>query len=82
MVNRNPKPDLDYKRCVGCGGILSMRRCPTFLTVDTGAIVGPFHAGCAERKLLEARKRPDPNWLKGAAQYGNVRPGREETLPW
>lgn len=82
MVNRNPKPALDLKICLGCGAPVSMRKNAVFLTVASGEIVGPFHPRCAERKVQEQRERPDSNWLKGAAFYGNVRPGREETLPW
>lgn len=82
MVNRNPKPDLDYKRCEGCGGILSMRRCPVFLTLPSGRIVGPYHAGCAERIVLANKGKAPSPYLPTEQTYGRIPPGREETLPW
>lgn len=80
--NRNPKPDLDYKRCIGCGGILSMRRCPVFLIDELHQIVGPYHSGCAERVAMDARRRHKkvPRGF-GSNIYGWL-PAREETLPW
>lgn len=69
------------RQCAWCHTGISDRR-PVFLVSDgTGQIVGPFHAGCAERLRLEVKK-------KGAAALGNGdsyhlwgRIPREETLP-
>lgn len=82
MSKRNPKPDLDPKRCTYCHALISSRRALVLLTTADSKIVGPFHAGCAERLRLEAERRPESNWLKGATEYGRVLPAREETLPW
>lgn len=70
------------RECAWChGGIASDR--PVFLVAEkSGGIVGPFHAGCAARLAMEAKKHPDHNWVEGAASFGKVLPAREETLPW
>lgn len=69
------------RQCLWChAGIAETR--PVFLVTDYGGrILGPFHAGCAERLKLQATKQPDTNWLKGAAEYGTWPTVREETLP-
>ena len=82
-MNRNHSvPPLEPKRCLWCKGPMSERRPATFLFGLDQVVVGPFHAGCAERLRQEAWKKPDSNWLKGAAVYGHILPAREETLPW
>lgn len=75
-------PVSPWKSCIRCGGAMSRTRPPTLLATPDGAIVGPFHAGCAERVKMEAERNPKSNWLMGAAEYGRVLPAREETLPW
>lgn len=79
---RRTVPHFEQKLCFWCHYPISERRPHVLLTAPDNTIVGPFHAGCAERLRLEAQKRPETNWLKGAASYGRVLPGREETLPW
>lgn len=70
------------KTCLWCHGLLSPQR-PVFLVgTPSGRIVGPFHAGCAERLRLEAKKNPDSNWLKGSETWGEWPSRREETTPW
>lgn len=59
-----------------------MRRCPTFLALPSGEVIGPFHAGCAERKVLDARRHRGVIEVSEALSFGNVNPAREETLPW
>lgn len=75
-----PKPG-KQRQCLWChAGIAETR--PVFLVTDYGGrILGPFHAGCAERLKMQAAKQPDTNWLKGAAEYGTWPTVREETLP-
>lgn len=68
--------------CAYCQSPLAERR-PVFLLATTaGTIVGPYHAGCAERVVIasdEIRNRG----LEPAASFGRiVHPPREETLPW
>lgn len=67
--------------CLWCkAGIAATR--PVFLVTDYGGrILGPFHAGCADRLKMQAAKQPDTNWLKGAAEFGTWPTVREETLP-
>lgn len=75
-------PPLEPKRCCGCGGVMSERR-PVYLVGDrSGRIVGPWHAGCAEKAYQTWQKEhglpvtPLPPMI-----YGQM-PPREETLPW
>lgn len=69
------------RTCMWCHSGIAEQR-PVFLVgTDNGAIVGPFHAGCAERLKIEAQKRPGSNWLKGASEFGTWPSIREETLP-
>lgn len=70
------------RMCAFCNTPMMAQR-PVFLLATTaGSIVGPYHAGCAERIVLasdEIRNRG----LLGHTQYGRiVSPPREETLPW
>lgn len=74
-----PQP---LRTCVWCHVAIAEKRSPVLLTTDTNQIVGPFHAGCAERIRLQAKRNPDTNWLIGAAHYGKLLEKREETLPW
>lgn len=74
-----PRPG---RRCAWCHGPMSDQRPSTLIAVEGGELLGPFHAGCAERLKIEAEKRPDSNWIKGATSYGRILPGSEETLPW
>lgn len=75
-------PYLEPKRCLRCQGILSERRPPYLVGHPSGRIVGPFHAGCAERMVLDARKHTaKPDEVIGE-QYGTWPSRREETLPW
>lgn len=68
--------------CAGCQGVMTERR-PVFLVATTaGTIVGPYHAGCAERVVLAAKRNPISNDLAPYAErFGEMVP-REETLPW
>lgn len=68
--------------CIRCHGVIAEQRPPYLVGLGDGRIVGPFHAGCAERLSIEAEKRPGSNWLKGAAEVGTWPTRREETLPW
>lgn len=69
------------RKCVYCKGDIAARR-PVFLvTRPNGQIIGPFHAGCAERLKL----RPDAEsaiaaWQQGQT-FGTWPRAREETLP-
>lgn len=69
------------RQCLWCRSGISEHR-PVFLVQSTdGRILGPFHAGCAERLKLEERKHPTLNSLGKAVQYGTWPTAREETLP-
>lgn len=69
------------RECLWCKAGISEQR-PVFLVADdSGAILGPFHAGCAERLKLQKKRNPDSNLLKGAAEFGTWPSVREETLP-
>jgi len=68
--------------CARCKGPISESR-PVFLVSDHGGkIVGPYHAGCAERvKIDEGMARAAE--LAKAAMYGQVLPKPDqEDEPW
>lgn len=70
------------RQCAWCAHGIAENR-PVFLLSPVGGhIVGPFHAGCAERIVLLARKRREIPEVPGATNYGTVLDAREETLPW
>lgn len=82
MSKSRAVPPLEPRLCAWCKGVLSDRRPPFLIMSPSGNVVGEFHAGCAERLILEAERRPETNWLKGYREYGRALPAREETLPW
>lgn len=47
----------------------------------SGTILGPFHAGCAERLKLEAHRIKKMPGVPDATNYGTWPSIREETLP-
>lgn len=68
--------------CAKCGAPIAEQRPVFLLTAGSGQIVGPYHAGCAERIHIDVMKLVDVD-LGEAKQYGRiVPPAREETLPW
>lgn len=77
---RSRKPALQV--CAYCATPIAEQRPPYLLSPVGGHIVGPFHAGCAERIVLLARKRRELPEVPGATNYGTVLDAREETLPW
>lgn len=82
MTRRKPGPSHHQRICAWCHAGIAEKR-PVFLVRDGGGtIVGPYHAGCAERVVLDAKKRElDDTWYpKGSEVFGRI--PREETLPW
>lgn len=70
------------RECFYCKGGIAEQQ-PVFLVgMPSGSIVGPFHAGCAEKVKLRARDALENGEL-GAEEFGRflLKP-REETLPW
>lgn len=70
------------RECAYCHGGIAEQRPVFLLASETGAIMGPFHAGCAEKLKLavnQLREMPD---VPGATNYGTILKPREETLPW
>lgn len=77
-AGRVAKPRL----CAYCQSPLAERRPVYLLATTAGTIVGPYHAGCAERVVLAGKKNPISNDLAPYAErFGEMVP-REETLPW
>lgn len=74
--------DSTRRTCLFCQVAIPEQR-PVFLVGHpSGRIVGPFHAGCAERMVLAARKRmADPDHVIGES-FGSWPSRREETMPW
>lgn len=68
--------------CSYCAKPIAEQRAPYLVSPVGGHIVGPFHAGCAERIVLLSRKRREIPEVPGATNYGTVLDAREETLPW
>lgn len=68
--------------CAYCQSPLAERRPVYLLATTAGTIVGPYHAGCAERVVLSRRKGDAVVKVEGDP-YGMLLPhAREETLPW
>lgn len=67
--------------CLWCkGGIATTR--PVFLVTDYGGrILGPFHAGCAERLKIQAERMGFDSAAQKWDQLGTWPTRREETLP-
>jgi len=64
--------------CVRCGCPLAERR-PVFLcATGTGRIVGPYHAGCAEREVL-AGPKADGQAESGGEVFGRVLPKDDDS---
>lgn len=82
MSRRRGGKSAKPKPCAYCGVPLPAQR-PVYLVESTaGRIVGPYHAGCAERIALAAKKGPPPISAE-ATEYGTHKwTAREETLPW
>lgn len=82
MKRSHAVPPLEPRVCLGCHGPLSERR-PVFLVRHaSGRIIGPYHAGCAERFVLAARKHEAMTEEVIGTTYGVWPSRREETLPW
>lgn len=78
VAGRVAKPRI----CAGCKGPISEQR-PVFLVATrAGTIVGPYHAGCAERIVLAKAHPESMPGTDGATNYGTWPTPREETLPW
>lgn len=70
-----PKP---LRTCAYCQGPMPEQK-PVFLVLsESGRIVGPYHAGCAEKAVLRSRAKwpPYPEALDDAEHYGDM--DREE----
>ena len=68
--------------CARCKGPISESR-PVFLVYDRGGkIVGPYHAGCAERVNLDGKSAMSPGELMPEV-FGQIVPKpTEEEEPW
>lgn len=67
--------------CLECGHPLAPQR-PVFLVGEpSGRIMGPFHAGCAERVVLRAKKKKKAEELSAIHQLGIWPSRREEEVP-
>jgi hypothetical protein len=70
------------KTCAFCGGLIPEKR-PVFLVAEaSGGILGPYHAGCAERLALAHKGAKSNGAIPGTHQGRIILPPREETLPW
>lgn len=70
------------RQCAYCkGGIAETR--PVFLVrTESGLIVGPYHAGCADKVTRAAKKAGYVAEVKADKVLGEWNRPREETLPW
>lgn len=68
--------------CAFCGFPMARER-PVFLVaMPDNRIVGPLHAGCAERSVI-ASEEIRARGLEPAIEFGRIiHAAREETLPW
>lgn len=74
--------DKDRRTCTFCLAPISVNR-PVFLVgTPSGRIVGPYHAGCAERVALMASRKVEEREPRGEDFGRIIPPAREETLPW
>lgn len=78
---RRPKP-APLRVCAYCGHPIAEQRAPFLLSPVGGHIVGPFHAGCAEKLKIESQKRIGESAPNVGIRYGDWPSRREETLPW
>lgn len=70
------------RECAYCHGGIAEQR-PVFLVhTPSGAIVGPYHAGCAAKEVEAAKKAGPASWepTTKVERFGQM--PREETLPW
>lgn len=66
--------------CLECNHPLAPYR-PVFLVGEpSGRIMGPFHAGCAEKVVLRAKKKKGPEELSAFNQLGFWPSRREDEL--
>ena len=73
---------LQPKLCQRCHGVMSERR-PVYLCRDeNGRIYGPFHAGCAERVVIQYRADKARELRAVESSPSTAMESREETLPW
>lgn len=76
-------PDFRKQRqCIWCSGLIAQSRPVYLVRNEDGCIIGPFHAGCAERMKIEAAKIDPKNPSLMPRVYGQWPSRREETLPW
>lgn len=69
------------RECLYCHAGIAQQR-PVFLVSDTsGQILGPFHAGCAERLKLKVKGAGVGQPQDPANVLGDWPSRREETLP-
>ena len=69
------------RKCTWCHGPISQSR-PLFLVaMSSGAVLGPFHAGCAERLKIQAMKMLPEESALGGERFGTWPLRREETVP-
>lgn len=68
--------------CAFCNAAIADQR-PSFLVAtEKGQVIGPYHAGCAERLVLVHKGKKEMERTPGATNYGTILSVREETLPW
>lgn len=82
MTRRRHPAVKPQRKCALCGAGIAEQR-PVFLVASfLGAIVGPYHAGCAARFMMAAERGESiPNALP-LEKFGSWPSRREETIPW
>lgn len=74
-------PDGVQRVCAFCGHGIPEQR-PVYLVGERfGNIVGPYHAGCAEKLVLVHKGKPEMPRPNASQVYGTFPSRREETLP-
>lgn len=70
------------KVCILCHAPISESRPPYLVGHHSGRITGPYHAGCAEKLVLAARRRAAATEDAIGEQVGFWPLKREESMPW
>lgn len=82
MTPRRMEVPKKLRVCAYCAQPIGEQRPPFLLSPVGGHIVGPFHAGCAEKVKIESQKRIGERASNFGIRYGDWPSRREETLPW
>lgn len=72
---------IKQRSCLRCHSPMASNNPVWLVASSTGSIMGPFHAGCAERLKLQAEKMGFVSAAEKWEQLGNWPSRREETLP-